>query len=114
MLRIKPDADKPNPTMGQYLILPKPAVHVYFSPRTSSTLAATLFSPDELLFPQTSLLSHENNTAAVKAGERHLGPVSQKSRNFSSLFWVTQFPLYHHNAEVLNHQTLQFSWLSLH
>ena len=36
-------------------------------------------------------------------------PVSQKSRNFSGLFQVLQFPLYLRIAEVLSHQTLQSS-----
>ena len=35
-----------------------------------------------------------------------LGPVSQKFRNFSSLFRVPQFHLYRWNAGVLSHQTL--------
>ena len=37
------------------------------------------------------------------------GPVSQKSRNFSGLFWVPQFSLYLRNADVLSQQTSQFS-----
>ena len=44
----------------------------------------------------------------------YLGPVSQKSRNFSGLFRVSQFPLYLRNAEVLSHQTLQSSRFFLH
>ena len=42
------------------------------------------------------------------------GPVSQKSRNFSGLFRVPQFPLYLRNAEVLSHQTSKFSYFFLH
>ena len=42
-------------------------------------------------------------------GVEDLGPVSQKSQNFSGLFRVPQFPLYVHNAEVLTHQTSQSS-----
>ena len=43
----------------------------------------------------------------VKVAENlsELGPVSQKSRDFSGLIPVSQFPLYLCNAEVLNHQT---------
>ena len=41
-------------------------------------------------------------------------PVSQKSRNFSGLFRVPQFPLYLRNAEVLSHQTSQSSLFFLH
>ena len=40
---------------------------------------------------------------AFRAGPksfRNTGPVSQKSRNFSRLFRVPQFPLYRRNAEV--------------
>ena len=37
------------------------------------------------------------------------GTVSQKSRNFSSILRVPQFPLYLRNAEVLIHHTLQSS-----
>ena len=36
-------------------------------------------------------------------------PVSQKSRNFSDLFRVPQFPSYLRNAEALSHQTSQSS-----
>ena len=36
-------------------------------------------------------------------------PVSQKSRKFSGLFRVPQFPLYLRNAEVPSHQTSQSS-----
>ena len=43
-----------------------------------------------------------------------LGPVSQKSRNFSGLFRVPQFPSYLRNAEVLSLQTSQSSWFFLH
>ena len=42
------------------------------------------------------------------------GPVCRKSRNFSGLFWVPQFPLYLRNTEVLSHQTSQSSWFFLH
>ena len=42
------------------------------------------------------------------------GPVSQKSRNFSGLFRVPQFPSYLRNAEVLSLQTSQSSWFFLH
>ena len=39
---------------------------------------------------------------------KDLGPVSQKSRNFSDLFRVPQFTaLYHHIAGVLSHQHCQ-------
>ena len=43
---------------------------------------------------------------------RKLGPVSQKSRNFSGLSRVPQFPLYLRNAGVLSHQTSPFSCFS--
>ena len=43
-----------------------------------------------------------------------LGPVSQKSRNFSGLFRVPLFPLYLRNAEVLSLQTSQSSWFFLY
>ena len=43
-----------------------------------------------------------------------LGPVSQKSRNFSGLFRVPQFHLYLRNAEVLSLQTSQSSWFFLY
>ena len=43
-----------------------------------------------------------------------LGPVSQKSRKFSGLLRVTQFPLYLRDAEVLSHQTSQSSCFFLH
>ena len=43
-----------------------------------------------------------------------LGPVSQKSWNFSGLFQAPQFPLYLRNAGVLSHQTSQSYWLFLH
>ena len=50
----------------------------------------------------------------VKVGELNSGqsPVSQKSRNFSGLFRVPQFPLYLGNAEAVSHQTSRFSWFS--
>ena len=41
---------------------------------------------------------------------RALGSVSQKSRNFSGLFRVSQFSLYLRNVEVLSHRTSQSSW----
>ena len=43
-----------------------------------------------------------------------LGPVSQKSRKFSGLLRVPQFPLYLRDAEVLSPQTSQSSWFFLH
>ena len=44
-----------------------------------------------------------------------LGLVSDKSRNFSGLFRVSQFPLYRvRNTEVLSLQTSQSSWFLLH
>ena len=45
---------------------------------------------------------------------RALGSVSQKSRNFSGLFRVSQFSLYFRNVEVLSHQTSQSSSFFLH
>ena len=42
-----------------------------------------------------------------------LGPVSQKSRNFSGLFRVPQFLLYLRNTEVLGLQTSQSSFFFL-
>ena len=40
-------------------------------------------------------------------------PVSQKSRNLSSLFPVLQFPLYLRNTEILSDQISQSSWFFL-
>ena len=50
----------------------------------------------------------------IKVGDLNSGqsPVSQKSRNFSGLFRVPQFPLYLRNAEVVSHQTSQSSSFS--
>ena len=42
------------------------------------------------------------------------GPGSRKSRNFSGLFRMSQFPLYLNNTEVVSHQTSQSPWFFLH
>ena len=47
-------------------------------------------------------------------GNADQAPVSQKTRNFSGLFRIPQFPLYLRNAEVLSHQTSQSSLFFLH
>ena len=49
----------------------------------------------------------------LKSVERKLGPVSQKSRNVSGPFRVSQFPLYLCNAEILSYQSWQSSWFFL-
>ena len=45
---------------------------------------------------------------------RELGSVSQKCRNFSGLFWLSQFPLHLRHVEVLGPQTSQSFWFFLH
>ena len=53
-------------------------------------------------------------SAELRAGLDDLESVSQKSRNFSGLFRVPQFPLYLRNAEILSTRALQSSWFFLH
>ena len=55
------------------------------------------------------LCEDEKGTVAAETGAYF-----SKSRNFSGLFRVPQFPLYLRNAEVLSHQTSQSSWFFLH
>ena len=56
----------------------------------------------------------KNTTQTRWTASYKQAPVSQKSRDFSGLSRVPQFPLHLRNAEVLSHQTSQSSRFSLH
>ena len=59
-------------------------------------------------------LNLKNTTQTRRTASYKQAPVSQKSRDFSGLSRVPQFPLHLRNAEVLSHQTSQSSRFSLH
>ena len=61
------------------------------------------FNP--IFYPNRFSYMRKRNTVSA-----YLGPVCRKSRNFSGLFRMPQFPLYHRNVEVLSHQTSQLSF----
>ena len=86
----------------------RPQRNKYFSLlRTEYECERNWFGNDDISTHPTEFRDARN------PGFQDQGRVSQKSRNFSSLFRVPQFPLYLRNAAVLSHPTspLGFSYI---